>query len=743
MRTLTTAALILMAAGSVMASEGDDLTSLSYISYLERYATVQPASDDDTIEAIINMPVVVGDRVDTAREARMEVVLADGSILWLDQYTTVSLDAVAFSRDVGGDRTVLFLVDGTVLVQVPEHVLGAEPLRLDSSSATVYLTEPGLYRLEKLRSGGLRVEVWEGLAEAATTAGGILVEPSTAAEVSSGQVAGVEPHLTWGDDFARWVEQRRQIYAGESSEHVDPRFAREAAALDSYGAWVYVDATSSWAWQPSVGPDWRPFSAGRWHWTPTGWSWISFEPWGWLPSHYGSWFIAPGFGWVWSWGPVWSPAWVTWSWWPGWVGWAPHGCISFWAWGRHPGWWWGPQPLPPGPGSPRPPRGNVVPPRGAAPPGDGTTRRHVPDARVRADAGDSGAARRVTPGAGGTIPAADFTGRVRVSEMDPEGWNVVATEDFASDHLSRLVRPGDRVLPEQGDATGVVVTGPLTTRAPSAARVSDELSRTFSGVAARTGRDITRVMARDPSLDESEMARLVQPSTLGELSRSSAQSMVASRPGSEPRSTAAGTAAGAGSRQPVLSAGPGSPFSRSATAGLDRRDQPNLYLPGRSSSDGSSSARTPVETRVSPLIRRSGRPTTTTPSGAPPSVAAPSTPRSTSSPFVRQPVSPRVGGGPSSLSRGSSRPVIVPRTSPSRPSRSLATGSPYVRSPSSIRGAPTGRSSVSAPSSRAPSRATGSSGVRSSGSVRSSPSPSSPPSSSASSSGSSSGSRRQ
>ena len=53
----------------MVASTGDDPTSLSYISYLERYATIQPATNDEAIEAAINMPLVVGDRVDTAREA--------------------------------------------------------------------------------------------------------------------------------------------------------------------------------------------------------------------------------------------------------------------------------------------------------------------------------------------------------------------------------------------------------------------------------------------------------------------------------------------------------------------------------------------------------------------------------------------------------------------------------------------------------------------------------------------------
>ncbi len=539
MKTLATAAMILVVAAPLVASGEDDLTSLSYISYLERYATIQPVNNDESIEATINMPLVVGDRVDTAREARMEVILADGGIMWLDQYTSVSLDAVAFSRDLGGERTVLYLIDGSIMLQVPEHVLSAEPLRIDSSGATVYINQPGTYRIEVLRSGGLRVEVWEGLAEAATTAGGVLIQPSTAAEVRSGEISGVEPHLTWGDDFARWVEQRRLTYESESSEFVDERYARESGILDSYGTWVYVDATQSWGWQPAVDPGWQPYTAGRWYWTATGWSWVSYEPWGWLPYHYGSWSFSAGFGWTWGWGSVWSPAWVSWCWWPGYVSWCPWGYYNSWCWGRYPGWGWGGyppgHPVPPIAGQPRPPRGNVIPPRDGVSPGE-AGRRQTPDPSVRAASEAGGASRRVTPGGDGNLRAAsagragaDFTGHVRVASMDRAGWNVVAAEDFASEHLPRVVQPGSRVMPNQGDATGVVVTGPLTTRSPASANTVDEISRTFSDVGARTDRDITRVMARDNSLQSEDISRLVQPTSLSTLGRSSAQSVVAGR----------------------------------------------------------------------------------------------------------------------------------------------------------------------------------------------------------------------
>ncbi len=778
MKRLAMAALILIAAAPVVASGEDDPTSLSYISYLERYATIQPASNDDSIEAVTNTPLVIGDRVDTAREAKMEIILADGSILWLDQYTTVSLDAVAYSRDVGGDRTVLYLVDGKVMMQVPEHVLTTEPIRIDSSGATVYLNQPGIYRIEVLFSGGLRVEVWEGLAEAATTSGGVLVQPSTAAEVRDGTVAGVEPHLTWGDDFARWVEQRRLGYESESSQYVDERYARESAILDGYGTWVYVDASQSWAWQPSVSADWRPYTSGRWYWTSTGWSWVSYEPWGWLPYHYGSWSYASGHGWVWGWGSVWSPAWVSWCWWPGYVSWCPWGYYNSWCWGRYPGWGWNypSHPSYPGGGHARPPRGDVVPPRDGVNPGD-AGRRQTPEQRLRAGVDTDGAGRRVTPSNGnlaassGRRAAADFTGHVRVAEMDRSGWNVVATDDFASEHLSRVVRPGSRAMQDSSDAVGVVVTGPLTTRSPSRASSAGEIARTFADVGARTDRDITRVMARDTSLQREDIDRLVQPISLTRLGRSSAQSVVESqREATVPsRSNAGGGAGYDVSNQSSLD------LPERSRISFGRGTATNLYRPGRyvsgggGSGSGGSTSRTLVDPssvasggaggsrsmasgggsysgRSLPSSRGSSTLPTTRNSVLQPSArntrllprtrsssSLPST-RPSTSPLVRQPVSPRVGGGRPSSTMGSSRPVIVPRTTSSRSGRSMGSGSPSAPS-SSYRSSPSGRSS--SPSARAPSRSSsGSSGGRSSGSTSSSAGSSSGSKSSASSGGS-------
>jgi len=220
-RNLFTIVLVLMTPLMGMASVEDDPTSLSYIAYLERYATVFPAGGDETLEAVINMPLVGGDRLDTAREARMEAILADGTMLWMDEYTTVSLDSVAFSRDTRGDRTVLFLADGAMMLELPATVEHLNRTRIDGASETVYLQGPGVFRVEVLRTGGLWVEVWEGLAEAATSVGGVVLRATSASEIGGGRVSSVESRLTDRDDFARWVQARRGIGSGQSAEYVD------------------------------------------------------------------------------------------------------------------------------------------------------------------------------------------------------------------------------------------------------------------------------------------------------------------------------------------------------------------------------------------------------------------------------------------------------------------------------------------------------------------------------------------
>lgn len=420
--TAVLAVAAVLASGG-LAYAGDELTSLSYISYLERYATVAPARGEEPIDAVVNMPVLAGDRVDTARGARLEIVLADGCTLWLDEFTTVDFDALANSRENPAPRTVVFLHDGGGLaLEVPTTALGDGTVRLDSSAGTTYLSRPGLYRVEFV-GGRLHVEVHGGLAEVPSGPGSAVLRAGQEGWRSAdGAVERASLAGSW-DDFWAWVQERRQpAPTSGSAQHVDGQAGTRVHVLDSYGDWVYVSSFSSYMWRPHVSLTWMPYSSGRWVWTPVGWTWVAYEPWGWYPYHYGSWYLDASFGWVWGWGSVWGPAWVHWMHYPGYVGWCPSGYYDWWYWG-HGGYG--------GHG------------------GHGGGGHHPPGLDVPARWGDR---------------TLDFSGRVHVGRVDQRPWTVVPSDQFASPHLERVRVDPSRVLRSgSGGDYGRVRSGPLVT----------------------------------------------------------------------------------------------------------------------------------------------------------------------------------------------------------------------------------------------------------------------------------------
>lgn len=97
------------------------------------------------------------------------------------------------------------------------------------------------------------------------------------------------------------------------------------SSMSPYGEWIAIDH-DVYAWRPlDVGPDWRPYTIGRWVWTADGWYWLSDEPWGWAAYHYGRWYYDDFYGWVWTPGYEWAPAWVEWRYGGDYIGWAPLG----------------------------------------------------------------------------------------------------------------------------------------------------------------------------------------------------------------------------------------------------------------------------------------------------------------------------------------------------------------------------------------------------------------------------------
>src|SRR6266446_741497 len=112
-----------------------------------------------------------------------------------------------------------------------------------------------------------------------------------------------------------------------------PRAKSQDVSVDFFynnlngGSWVEV-GNYGYCWQPEVAvsdSSWRPYTDGYWAYTDVGWTWVSYEDFGWATYHYGRWVRLADYGWIWVPGrrPVWGPAWVSWRTGGAYIGWAP------------------------------------------------------------------------------------------------------------------------------------------------------------------------------------------------------------------------------------------------------------------------------------------------------------------------------------------------------------------------------------------------------------------------------------
>lgn len=93
--------------------------------------------------------------------------------------------------------------------------------------------------------------------------------------------------------------------------------------LAPYGAWIQLDYNTV-VWSPRIYErNWAPYTDGRWVWTPDGWYWDSYEPFGYITYHYGRWYYDDYYGWLWVPDYQWAPAWVEWRYDNAYIGWSP------------------------------------------------------------------------------------------------------------------------------------------------------------------------------------------------------------------------------------------------------------------------------------------------------------------------------------------------------------------------------------------------------------------------------------
>lgn len=319
--------LVNFAAREVHASDADDYdvrARVARISFLRGDVTLRRAGSDKWERAARNLPLVEGDVVATAREARVEIQIDRRNFVRINENSVLRIVTL---RDEG---VALSLSEGTASVRLAKFDREREYFEIDAPNTTLAAERTGLYRIDAPSSGVVRLTVRDGgRARIYSETSGFTLRDGRMAELlpsgeESGdwQLAAALPFDGWDE----WTRDREQYLIARSryddrDRYYDPSLWG-AEELDAYGDWTYTEQYG-YVWRPRASVinnynNWAPYRYGQWRWFPPyGWTWVGDEPWGWAPYHYGRWVYYNN---NWCWTPritlalsraVWRPALVV------------------------------------------------------------------------------------------------------------------------------------------------------------------------------------------------------------------------------------------------------------------------------------------------------------------------------------------------------------------------------------------------------------------------------------------------
>ncbi|MGM0466422.1 MAG: DUF6600 domain-containing protein [Acidobacteriota bacterium] len=293
------------------------------MSYVQGDVFIQRAEDLGYEEGVVNLALIQGDKIGT-REGRTEIHIGEGNYIRIDRDTQIELVRMP---DRSEDVTGIHLLSGNIFLRV--NFLSDEKfMEVHTPDTSLYILEEGLYYLTIKQGKQTEIRIFEGGAEAAGEEGSLLLGDEEKLIVSNGRfitnATRFYPSMNTG--FAEWNSSRDAFhnrYAG-GTRYLPSELNEYEAELNHYGQWRYHNS-HGYVWIPSgISISWRPYYHGRWVWYPIiGWTWVSYEPWGWCVSHYGRWHWSVRLGWYWIPTSRWGPAWVHWYHGPSYIGWSP------------------------------------------------------------------------------------------------------------------------------------------------------------------------------------------------------------------------------------------------------------------------------------------------------------------------------------------------------------------------------------------------------------------------------------
>jgi len=259
--------------------DGYDLPA--FVSVVEGYAELERAGQSS--RDIENVPLEAGDRIRTTR-GRVEILFDDGSVIALDEHTTVTF----------ATATELELLRGRVRAQWQDRgTLSGLTIHTQAGSAIVRAR--GDYRVtlgeSRLGEAEIEVAVTRGSAELANDLGRTLVRERTRA-LTTARYAPSVPYAYSAprDEFERWTDNvEADRYGVESARYLPTELRYYGGVFDRHGSWQHHHV-HGWVWYPRVSVDWRPYDSGRWSFViGFGYTWVGGSRWSWPTHHYGRW----------------------------------------------------------------------------------------------------------------------------------------------------------------------------------------------------------------------------------------------------------------------------------------------------------------------------------------------------------------------------------------------------------------------------------------------------------------------
>ncbi|HEX5126735.1 MAG TPA: DUF6600 domain-containing protein [Rhodocyclaceae bacterium] len=267
-------------------TDSDPSSRVARIDYVDGTATYAPAGTDDWLDADLNRPLTIGDRVWVENGGRAELHVGATAIR-LGSATDLEI------LDLSDDAMQLKITQGSFNIRV-RTLENGETAEIDTPNLAFAISAPGEYRID--------VEPDRDTTAISVRSGSGVVygnENDRSVDIASGQVtefSGTDLQQTYAsgisprDDFDRWAAARDTSEDNSLSARYVSRDMTGYEDLDGDGDWSDEPGYGT-VWIPRVVvANWAPYQFGHWAWiAPWGWTWVDDERWGFAPFHYGRW----------------------------------------------------------------------------------------------------------------------------------------------------------------------------------------------------------------------------------------------------------------------------------------------------------------------------------------------------------------------------------------------------------------------------------------------------------------------